>query len=76
MASERERKRQADLERVFRQAIQRAVKTAERKGEPINIEGLENTARSLGLTEIPTVEPPTKRERRERIAEAEAAGRR
>jgi hypothetical protein len=69
-------KRQARLERVFRLAIQRAIKTAERKGQPINIEGLKNTARSLGLSETPMVEPPTKREGRERIREAELAGRR
>jgi hypothetical protein len=71
-----ERKRQAHLEQTFRLAVQKAYKTAERKGEPINIEGLKNIARNLGLTDTPTVAPPTKREGRERIREAEAAGRR
>jgi hypothetical protein len=69
-------KRQARLEQAFRLAIQRAVKTADRSGKPINIEGLKNTARSLGLTDVPTVAPPTKREGRTRIREAELAGRR
>jgi hypothetical protein len=56
MASER--KRRAYLEQRFKIAIERAYKTAERKGEPINIEGLRNVAKNLGLIDA-TGRPPT-----------------
>jgi hypothetical protein len=75
-AKEATRKDLEHRERLFKQAIADAVTVAERNGQPINVEGLRNVAKNLGLTETAVVEPPTKREGRARLAEAVAAGRR